>query len=86
MRIDGLTESDVKLLDTIWAIDTIDELTAFIARQPPNVRKRIAVLREMVVLAGIDEDVEDQDHLQSLRRAFLPQAETGFSAAYRPDH
>lgn len=59
MRIDGLTESDVKLLDTIWAIDTIDELTAFIARQPPNVRKRIAVLREMVVLAGIDEDVEE---------------------------
>jgi hypothetical protein len=59
MRIDGLTESDVKLLDTMWAIDTIDELTAFIARQPPNVRKRIAVLREMVVLAGIDEDVEE---------------------------
>ena len=59
MRIDGLTESDVKLLDAMWAIDTTAELAAFIARQTPTVRKRIEVLREMVVLAGIDEDVEE---------------------------
>ena len=59
MRIDGLTESDVKLLDAMWAIDTTEELAAFIARQPPNVRKRIVVLREMIVLAGIDDDVEE---------------------------
>ena len=38
MRIDGLTESDVKLLDAMWAIDTTAELAAFIARQTPNVR------------------------------------------------
>lgn len=59
MRIDGLTESDVKLLDAMWALDTTEDLMAFIAKQSPSVRKRIGVLRELLVIAGIDEDVEE---------------------------
>ena len=59
MRIDGLTESDVKLLDAMWALDTTEELASFISKQSPGVRKRIMVLREMIVLAGIDDDVEE---------------------------
>ena len=59
MRIDGLTESDVKLLDAMWALDTTEELAAFIAKQSPGVRKRIMVLREMLLLGSIDDDVEE---------------------------
>ena len=61
MRIDGLKNTDVKLLDAMWAMDTIDELSAFIAQQKPSVRKRIMVLREMMVLAGIDDNVTEAE-------------------------
>jgi hypothetical protein len=61
MRIDGLKNADVKLLDAMWAMDTIDELAAFIAQQEPSVRKRIMVLREMMVLAGIDDNVTEAE-------------------------
>lgn len=59
MRIDGLSKADVQLLDAMWALDTTEELAAFIAKQSPGVRKRIAVLRELLMLAGIDDDVEE---------------------------
>jgi hypothetical protein len=62
MRIDGLTESDVKLLDAMWALDTTEELAAFIAKQSPGVRKRIMVLREMLLLGSIDDDVEEANN------------------------
>jgi len=59
MRIDGLTPGDIELLDMMWALDTTEELAEFISRQRPGVRKRIEVLRELLIIAGIDDDVED---------------------------
>ena len=59
MRIDGLTPGDIELLDMMWALDTTEELDEFISRQRPGVRKRIEVLRELLIIAGIDDDVED---------------------------
>lgn len=61
MRIDGLTPGDIKLLDVMWAIDTTEELAEFISRQSPGVRRRIAVLRELLLIASIDDNVEDAD-------------------------
>jgi hypothetical protein len=59
MRIDGLTPGDIELLDMMWALDTTEELDEFISRQRPGVRNRIEVLRELLIIAGIDDDVED---------------------------
>ena len=64
LRIDGLTKADVELLDTMWAIDTTDELAAFIAKQTPGVQKRIRVLMEMLKLAEID----DEDNVSMARK------------------
>ena len=68
-RIEGLTKADVELLDIMWAIDTTDELAAFIAKQTPGVQKRIRVLMEMLKLADIDDDNDvsmAQDMLRSI--------------------
>jgi hypothetical protein len=59
MRIDGLTPGDIELLDMMWALDTTEELDEFISRQRPGVRNRIEVLHELLIIAGIDDDVED---------------------------
>ena len=68
-RIEGLTKADVELLDIMWAIDTTDELAAFIAKQTPDVQKRIRVLMEMLKLSETDYDDDvsmAQDMLRSI--------------------
>lgn len=66
-RIEGLTKADVELLDIMWAIDTTDELAAFIAKQTPGVQKRIRVLMEMLKLADIDDE-DDVSMAQDMLR------------------
>ena len=66
-RIEGLTKADVELLDTMWAIDTTDDLAAFIAKQTPGVQKRIRVLLELIKLADTDQE-DDVSMAQSMLR------------------
>ena len=56
ITIDGLTKRQVKLLDTMWSIDGYDEYMEWKATQ--NV-KEIAILEELLLLADIDDMVQD---------------------------
>lgn len=57
MFLDNLTTEDVKILDEIWALDTEEELAAYMARQSPALRQRTSTLVELLVLADIDDQV-----------------------------
>ena len=61
MRIEGLTWEQCELLDQMWGFETIDELKDFINNQTPAVQREIMTLREMLLLSGIDDEVEEMD-------------------------
>lgn len=63
MKIDGLSQADVKLLDVLWQLDTEDELYSWLKRQTPGVQKRAKVLIELAVMADREEDPLDKDML-----------------------
>jgi hypothetical protein len=59
LQIDSLTEEQVKLLDKMWTLETIDDLEKWIRTLPPHQVHMVKVLRELLILSMIDEDVEE---------------------------
>ena len=59
MRLNGLTMEQCELLDQMWALDSLEELRAFIESQEPSVQREIMILRELLILGGIDDEVDE---------------------------
>ena len=59
MRLDGMTIEQCELLDKMWALETVEELKDFIESQDLETQREIMTLRELLILGGIDDDVED---------------------------
>lgn len=59
LQIDNLTEEQVKLLDKMWTLETIDDLEKWVRTLPPHQVQMVKVLRELLILSIIDEDVEE---------------------------
>jgi len=59
MRLNGLTMEQCELLDQMWALETIEELRLFIDSQEPSVQREIMTLRELLILGGIDDEVDE---------------------------
>ena len=59
MRLNGLTMEQCELLDQMWALETIEELRVFIESQEPSVQREIMTLRELLILGGIDDEVDE---------------------------
>lgn len=59
MRLNGLTMEQCELLDQMWALETIEELRLFIESQEPSVQREIMTLRELLILGGIDDEVDE---------------------------
>ena len=59
MRLDGLTMEQCELLDQMWALETIEELRVFIDSQEPSAQREIMILRELLILGGIDDEVDE---------------------------
>ena len=59
MRLNGLTMEQCELLDQMWALETIEELRMFIESQEPSVQREIMTLRELLILGGIDDEVDE---------------------------
>ena len=57
MYLEGLTEQDVKILDTIWAIDTVEDLDRHLATLDAPTLQRTLTLIDMLQLSAIDDDV-----------------------------
>lgn len=58
MRIDGLTEHQVKILDELWACDTVEEMQIYMQSKSEKELQEIVNLREMIILAHVDEEIE----------------------------
>jgi hypothetical protein len=59
--INDLTEDQVKLLDTMWAIDTDDEFKSWYHTLDRKTQKEVEILAEMLYLAEVDDLVNIQD-------------------------
>lgn len=58
MFLEGLSEKDCRMLDTLWALDTAEELDMFLGSLTDAELQRARALIEMLKLSAIDDMVE----------------------------
>lgn len=61
MHIDGLTVEQVQLLDKMWTLDTTQELVSWMKTLNDRQIHQVKVLRDLLVLSLIDDEVEEKD-------------------------
>ena len=59
IRIDGLNDKQVKMLDKLWSMDTTDEVLKWMNTLSDEDFKMAVVLQEMVLEAMMEQPVED---------------------------
>ena len=59
ITITGVTKAQVKLLDTMWGIDSSEGYMQWKASLSPRKQREVALLEEMVLLADIDTMAEE---------------------------
>jgi hypothetical protein len=57
IQINGLTDTQVALLDEMWACDSMEELNGFLETLDPSDRLQAIRLQYLVLLAELDEHV-----------------------------
>ena len=57
IQINGLTDTQVALLDEMWACDSMEELDEFLETLDPSDRLQAIRLQRLVLLAELDEHV-----------------------------
>ena len=57
LEIRGLTDTQVALLDEMWACDSLEELNEFLETLDPSDRLQAIRLQYLVLLAELDEHV-----------------------------
>jgi hypothetical protein len=62
MRIEGLTERQVELLDTMWSIEEYDELEAWMQTLSKAERFEAENLQRLVVLETFEELMEESKY------------------------
>ena len=63
IRLEGLSPLQVQLADLIWSCQSQDEVELLIRNLPTEeYRKTATVMMEMIVVAAIDEVLDDPDY------------------------
>lgn len=57
IQINGLTKSQVAMLDAMWACDSYEEFEEFLETLTDHGRTQAMRLQQMILLAQLDEDV-----------------------------
>lgn len=65
ITITGLTKREVQLLDTMWALDSIEDYDQWYSGLDEDTMNMVDTLEQMVILAELD-NVEDVSYAQSL--------------------
>jgi hypothetical protein len=68
MKIEGLTEQQVKICNRLWACDTNEEVTAYVRSLPRRLQQEAAVLVDIMILEAIDEQVEEMERYPDAER------------------
>ena len=58
IQINGLTDTQVALLDEMWACDTMEELDEFLDTLHPSDRQQAMQLQRMMLIEALDEDMK----------------------------
>jgi hypothetical protein len=66
IRIDGLTEHQKMLLDTMWELNTSEELYTWMETITEENLRTVTVLIDMIQLAYIDKDVHCNTDLSNV--------------------
>lgn len=66
IKIDGLSPEQVKMLDIMWSKETIEELNEWAMQLEPNDFRMAVTLQEMIKLALIDNQVDDEEHIEAI--------------------
>ena len=61
IEIQGLTSKQMALADIMWAISTKEGVDAFIATLPKAERRECELVKEMLILAFLDEIVNTHE-------------------------
>ena len=61
IEIQGLTSKQMALADIMWAISTKEGVDAFIATLPKAEQRECELVKEMLILAFLDEIVNTQE-------------------------
>jgi len=67
MRLEGLTEHQVELLDTMWAIEEFDELEEWMDTLSKADRFEAESLQRLVVLETFEELIADSKYPEANR-------------------
>lgn len=59
IRIDGLNDKQVKMLDKLWSMDTTDEVLEWMKSLSDEDFKMAVILQEMVIEAMLEQPAED---------------------------
>jgi hypothetical protein len=62
MRLDGLTERQVELLDTMWSIEEFNELEAWMATLTRAEQLEAENLQRLVILETLEELLEQDKY------------------------
>jgi hypothetical protein len=71
ITIDGLTKAQVRMLDEMWALNTMDEMSEWMENLPEHKRPMAEVLQEMLILASIDEDLDELSDATQVLSKFI---------------
>jgi len=67
MRIEGLTERQVELLDTMWAIEEFDDLEEWMRTLSRAERVEAESLQRLVILEAFEEAMEHSKYPEANR-------------------
>lgn len=71
IEIQGFSPKQMALADIMWAISTKEGVDAFIATLPKSERRECELVKEMLVLAFLDEIVNTQEANQVIDKFTL---------------
>jgi hypothetical protein len=67
MKLDGLTERQVELLDTMWAIEEFSEVEEWMATLSRADRMEAQNLQNLVILEAFEESMEHSKYPEANR-------------------
>jgi hypothetical protein len=71
ITIDGLTKEQVRMLDEMWALETMEEMAEWMENVPAEKRQMAELLQEMLILASIDEDLDELSDATQVLSKFI---------------
>lgn len=71
ITIDGLTKEQVRMLDEMWELNTMDEIAEWMESLPEQKRPMAELLQEMLILASIDADLDELSDATQVLKKFI---------------